>query len=120
MPRIKLFYLSDTVLEIGNGGTVLQKQISGTAITDASGETVDAEIWSTGSTPAIIGSPLSLTHQGSPDGYWSVNIPDDFASSALTNGLHVLLKVTVNAGDGFQLYMEMDGEVEVAKGDTVA
>lgn len=115
MARLPFFYLSDTVLEIGKGGKPLQKQISEVAITSG---TVTAEIWSTGGTPAKIGNTITLTHQGTPDGYWSGNVDDDHGTSGLTKGLHVLVKLTVDGGAGFNLYMEMDGVVEVYRGDS--
>jgi hypothetical protein len=119
MARLPLYFKSDTVLEIGNGGTPLQKSVSGTAITDASGETVEVTIWNAEVDPMtkINASPLSLTHQGTPDGYWSVNIDDDFESSALTEGLHCMLAIDVDAGAGFNLYMELDAVVKTYRGE---
>jgi hypothetical protein len=119
MARLPLFYLTDTLLEIGKGGTVLQKAATGAAITDGGGTTVTATIWNAEVNPMtqITSSPLSLTHQGSPDGYWSANIDDDFESSGLTEGLHVEVRISVNAGAGFNMYMELDGVVEVYRGE---
>ena len=115
MARLPFFYLSDTVLEIGKN-TPLQNQLTGAAITSVT--SFDVEIWSTGGTPARIGDVIDMKdgHQG--DGYWLVNIDDDHGTSGLTRGMHVLIKITINAGAGFQLYMEMDGEVEVYRGDS--
>jgi hypothetical protein len=115
MARLPIFYLSDTVLEVGKGGTALQKQVSGDAITSG---TVTATIWNMeGSSPAQVGGTITLTHQGSPDGYWSGNIDDDFGSSGLTNGMHVQIRISADGGAGFKLYMEIDGVVEVYRGD---
>lgn len=118
MARLPFLYLSANVLEVGNGGTPLQKLISGAAITSATSFT--AEIWSTGDTPAKIGDTLTLTHQGTPDGYWSSPIAYDHGTSGLTAGLHVKVKLTLDAGAGFERYWEMDGVVEIDKGGTVA
>lgn len=117
MARLQFFYLSANVLEVGNGGTPLQKQVSGDPITSAT--TFTASIWSTGDTPAQIGETLVLTHQGTPAGYWSAPITWNHGESGLTVGLHVKVKLALNAGAGFEKYWELDGVVEIDKGDTV-
>ena len=90
MARLGFVYLSANVLEVGNGGTPLQKQISEVAITSVGGGgSFTAEIWSIGGTPARIGDALTLTHQGNPDGYWSSPIAYDHGTNGLTAGLHV-------------------------------
>lgn len=114
MARLPFARISDNVLEVGKGSTPLQKAVSGDTITSG---TLTAEIWSRGDTPAKVGDTITLTHQGSPAGYWSGPVADDHA--AVASDGHVLVKLSINGGAGFALYMELDGVVETKKGDTV-
>jgi hypothetical protein len=116
MPRLVFTLRSDNVFEIG-ANTVLQKTVDGTALTAG---TITAEIWSDEASPAKVGDTITITHQGSPNGYWSGPVADDHAAMLeAMRGKHVLVKLSIDCGAGYVKYAELDGIVEVDKGGTV-
>ena len=106
---------SDTVLELGALGTVLQRTLTGAAITLA---TVTGEIWNEDAgPPAVKLGDITFSHAGSPDGRWVCSVADDFASSGLTRGMNVTTRITVDDGADFRLYAEIPGKVQVYRGE---
>lgn len=114
MARLRYFFLSDTLFEVGFGDTPL-KDVESDALITSGTVTVDLHDKEASGQP-IIGTTLTLSHVAG--GAWRVNIPDDFASGALTKNLHVLAKLSADSGSR-KGYWELDGVVEVQKGDTV-
>ncbi len=105
--KLRVYKGSDTLLELG-AERPLTNKLTGAAITSG---TVTATIHKE-SDGAQIGGTVTLTHQGSPDGFWSGPIADDFAT--FTDREPLVFKITADGGAGLMLYKEVKGIVEVA------
>jgi hypothetical protein len=106
---------TDTVMELGAGGTPLQRVLTGAAITAGN---VTGEIWNQDATPnpAKVGD-ITFSHDDELDGHWIANVDDDFESSALLRGMNILTKITAIDGAGYTLYAEIPGVVRVYRGE---
>ena len=106
MTALRVFRLSDTLLEVG-AVRPLTDVDTGDVIEAANTATATVHKLADGTQ---LGGTFTLTHD--TGGRWRTTIDDDTAG--MLEDLAVLIKLTIDAGAGLQLYAELKGIVRVA------